>query len=65
MVVPAVKAGFGSHVSVSKVRSRSQWVKNLEADSKASVWVGRKRDGTAAIETGPLNLASLALASGS
>ncbi len=62
--VPLVAARLGSKIAVSTVRSDSQWVKNLEADRQASVWVGgRKRQGTATVETGCLNVASLELSS--
>lgn len=60
--VPLVAARFGSNVVVSTVRTESQWVKNLQADPQASVWVGgQKRDGTATVEAGSLNIAKLEL----
>ena len=60
--VPLVAARFGSHVAVSTVRSGSQWVKNLQAEPEASVWVsGHKRRGRATIETGLPTFATLAL----
>lgn len=62
--VPLVAARFGPNIAVSTVRSTSQWVKNLEADPTASVWVaGRKSDGTATVETGLINVANVELAS--
>lgn len=61
--LPLVATRIGSHVSVSTVRSNSQWVKNLQAEPQASVWVGgHKRPGTAKVETGRLNVADLTLA---
>jgi hypothetical protein len=47
---------------VSTVRSNSQWIKNLQADPSVSVWVGgRKRTGAGKVDTGSLNVATLAL----
>lgn len=61
--VPLVAARLGSTVAVSTLRPRSQWVKNLQADPRASVWLGgRKRAGSATVETGRLNVAKLVLA---
>ncbi|MFT7599520.1 MAG: deazaflavin-dependent oxidoreductase (nitroreductase family) [Acidimicrobiales bacterium] len=60
--VPLVAARFGSNVAVSTVRSNSQWIKNLQADPSVSVWVGgRKRTGAGKVDTGSLNVATLAL----
>lgn len=60
--VPLVAARCGSTVAVSTVRSTSQWIKNLEAEPRASVWMnGRRRDVTATIQNGPFNVARLEL----
>ncbi|HUW01685.1 MAG TPA: nitroreductase/quinone reductase family protein [Acidimicrobiales bacterium] len=60
--VPLVATRWGQSINVSTVRNKSQWVKNLQAQPDASVWVGgRKRDATSTVETGPLNRVSLAL----
>jgi len=60
--VPLVATRSGQHINVGTVRNRSQWVKNLQAQPDASVWVGgRKRDVTSTVETGALSVASLVL----
>ncbi len=60
--VPLVGVRVGSKVAVSTVRANSQWLRNLEADPDAAVWVGgRRRAGTASIDTGPLNIATVDL----
>jgi len=52
--VPLVAARFGRHVKVSTLRSKSEWMKNLEADPTAMVWVGgRRRDSTSSVNAGP------------
>lgn len=60
--VPLVAARFGETINVSTVLTKSQWVKNLQAQPDASVWVGgRKRDVTSTVEPGTLNRVNLAL----
>ena len=60
--VPLVAARLGSRIAVSTVRANSLWVKNLEAEPAASVWIdGRKRDATASVDTGALTVANLKL----
>ncbi|NNE75034.1 MAG: nitroreductase family deazaflavin-dependent oxidoreductase [Acidimicrobiales bacterium] len=60
--VPLLATRLGKHVNVSTVRAKSQWVRNLQADPEANLWVhGRKRPATASIEPGNLNVANLVL----
>jgi deazaflavin-dependent oxidoreductase (nitroreductase family) len=54
--VPLLSTRFGRTITVSTVRSESQWLRNIEADPKVAVWVGgRRRDATASVTRGPLN----------
>jgi len=58
--VPVLGFRVGNRVVVSTVRSGSQWVKNLEADDQAAVWFcGKRRDATASVRRGPLNVVTL------
>ncbi len=58
--VPLLGLRIGDRVVVSTVRSGSQWVKNLEADDSAAVWYcGRRREATASVRRGPLNIVEL------
>lgn len=58
--VPVVAFRAGRRVTVSTVRADSQWVKNLEADSDAAIWRnGTRREVTADVQRGPLNVVTL------
>ncbi len=60
--VPLVGVRLGDRVVSATVRSESHWVRNLEADGDAGVWLwGRRRDADATIRRGPLSVASFAL----
>ncbi len=58
--VPVVGVRFGQQVVVSTVRDTSLWMKNLESDDQAGVWLcGRHRSATATVTRGPLNIVRL------
>lgn len=58
--VPLLAFRVADKLAVSTVRADSQWLRNLEADPSAAVWQwGRKRDVTATIARGPLNVVTL------
>ncbi len=58
--VPVLGIRLGDTVVVSTVRSRSQWLKNLESDARAAVWFcGRRHPATASVQRGPLNVVTL------
>lgn len=60
--VPLVATRIGARVTVSTVRPSSQWVRNALADPDVSVWVGgRRRRGTATVEQGSVQVATVAL----
>ena len=60
--VPLLATRLGSRVTVSTVRSDSQWVRNLRADPNVGVWVcGRKRSGTASSRPGRLQVTDVEL----
>jgi deazaflavin-dependent oxidoreductase (nitroreductase family) len=60
--VPLVAVRVNDRLAVTTVRPNSQWVKNLEADSTARVWLwGRSHTAEAQVIEGPLGMAALQL----
>ncbi len=60
--VPLVAVRVGSKLMVSTVREDSQWLKNLEANGEAAVWLlGKRRNAEAEVTRGPLNTVLLTL----
>jgi hypothetical protein len=52
----------GDTLTVSTVRSDSQWIRNAEADPNVTVWLGgTRRDAVATVNRGPLNTVRLEL----
>lgn len=59
--VPVVAFRAGENVTVSTVRGNSQWLANLEAAPAAAVWRnGKRREVTAVVQRGALNVVTLA-----
>ena len=53
---------LGDTLTVSTVRSDSQWIRNAEADPAVAVWIGgSRRDAVATVQRGPLNTVRLDL----
>ena len=60
--VPLLASRLGDRLVVSTVRDDSQWLRNLEANPEATVWLaGTARAATACVTRGPLNVATLKL----
>jgi len=58
--VPVVGFRAGKRVTVSTVRSDSQWLANLESDPAAALWRnGTRRAVTARVQRGSLNVITL------
>jgi len=61
-LVPVLSTRTGNTLTVSTVRSDSQWIRNAEADSNVAVWLGgRRREATATVSRGRLNTIRLDL----
>ena len=61
--VPLLATRLGNKVTVSTVRSNSQWVRNIEVDPNVVVHLcGRRRAGTAEVTRGTLNVVTISLA---
>jgi hypothetical protein len=60
--VPVLSTRLGDTLTVSTVRSDSQWIRNAEADPNVAVWLGgSRRDAVATVNRGPLNTVRLDL----
>jgi len=60
--VPVLSTRVGDTLTVSTVRSDSQWIRNAEADPNVAVWLGgTRRDAVATVKRGPLNTIRLDL----
>ncbi len=61
-LVPVLSTRTGDTLTVSTVRSGSQWIRNAEADANVAVWLGgERRDAVATVRRGALNTVRLDL----
>ena len=61
-LVPVLSTRSGNTLTVSTVRSSSQWIRNAEADSNVAVWLGgQRRPAVATVRRGALNTIRLDL----
>lgn len=61
-LVPVLSTRAGDTLTVSTVRSDSQWIRNAEADPNVAVWLGgQRRDAVATVRRGALNTVRLDL----
>ncbi|HUS43772.1 MAG TPA: hypothetical protein VMY16_14000, partial [Ilumatobacteraceae bacterium] len=59
---PVLSTRVGDTLTVSTVRSDSQWMRNAEADPSVAVWLGgKRRDAVATVTRGRLNTIRLDL----
>jgi len=63
--IPALAFRIGDRVTVSTVRGGSQWIRNLEADTNAAVWLhGRRAEAVGDVRRGLLNVVTLTVSPG-
>jgi deazaflavin-dependent oxidoreductase (nitroreductase family) len=61
-LVPVLSTRSGNTLTVSTVRSSSQWIRNAEADSNVAVYLGgQRRPAVATVHRGALNTIRLEL----
>nr|WHW29302.1 hypothetical protein [uncultured bacterium] len=60
--VPLLANRVGNSLVVTTVRGNSLWIKNIEANPKVAVQLfGERREGTACVRRGPLNIVTVTL----
>ncbi len=62
--IPALALRIGDKIAVSTLRTDSQWIRNLEAEPEAAVWLhGRRAEVVGDVRRGLLNVATLTVTS--